>query len=46
MMAACAVGGYVGAHNGRKISDRVLRPLITAFAYIVAAYFFWKQGHA
>ena len=46
MMAACAVGGYVGAHNGRKISDRVLRPIITTFAYIVAAYFFWKQGHA
>jgi uncharacterized membrane protein YfcA len=45
MMTACAVGGYVGAHNARKMSDRVLRPIVTAFAYVVAGYFFWKQAH-
>jgi len=45
MMIACAVGGYVGAHNARKMSDRVLRPIITVFAFLVAGYFFWKQAH-
>jgi len=35
----------VGAHNSRKMSDRVLRPIITVFAFLVAGYFFWKQAH-
>ncbi len=46
MMVACAIGGYVGAHNARKINDRILRPIIIAFAFTVAAYFFWRQAHA
>jgi len=45
MMIACAVGGYVGAHHGRKMKESVLRPMIIAFAFTVAAYFFWKQAH-
>jgi len=45
MMISCAIGGYVGAHNSRKMSDRVLRPIITVFAFLVAGYFFWKQAH-
>jgi uncharacterized membrane protein YfcA len=46
MMVACAIGGYVGAHNSRKISDRVLRPIIICFGFVVAGYFFWKQAHS
>jgi uncharacterized protein len=42
MMLACAIGGYVGAHNSRRISDRVLRPIIVTFGFTVAVYFFWK----
>ncbi len=45
MMVACAIGGYVGAHNSRRISDRVLRPIVVTFGFVVAAYFFWKQAH-
>jgi uncharacterized membrane protein YfcA len=46
MMIACAIGGYVGAHNARKMNDRVLRPILIVFAFAVAGYFFWKQAHA
>jgi len=42
MMTACAIGGYVGAHNSRKINDRILRPIIVTFGFMVSAYFFWK----
>ncbi len=45
MAIACAIGGYVGAHNARKMSDRVLRPIVTVFAFAVAGYFFWKQAY-
>jgi uncharacterized protein len=42
MMVACAIGGYVGAHNARRISDRVLRPVIVVLGLLIAGYFFWK----
>jgi len=45
MMLACALGGWVGARGSRRISDRVLRPIITLFAYALSAYFFWRQYH-
>ena len=44
MMIACAVGGYTGARNARRISDRVLRPVIIVFGFAVALYFF-VHGH-
>jgi uncharacterized protein len=40
MMVACAVGGYTGARNSRRISDRVLRPCIIVLGFSVAIYFF------
>lgn len=40
MMIACAVGGYTGARNSRRISDRVLRPIIIALGFGLAIYFF------
>jgi uncharacterized membrane protein YfcA len=43
MMLACAIGGYVGAHNSRRVSDRVLRPIIVVFGFCISAYFFWKR---
>jgi len=43
MMLACAVGGYVGAHNSRRVSDRVLRPIIVIFGFSVGAYFLFKR---
>jgi uncharacterized membrane protein YfcA len=40
MMIACAVGGYVGARNARRISDRILRPAIIVLGFSIAIYFF------
>lgn len=40
MMIACAVGGYVGARNARRISDRILRPFIIVLGFTIAIYFF------
>lgn len=44
MMIACAIGGYVGARNARRISDRVLRPIIIALGFTIAIYFFLHRG--
>jgi hypothetical protein len=40
MMIACAIGGYTGARNSRRISDRILRPIIIALGFTIAIYFF------
>jgi hypothetical protein len=40
MMIACAIGGYAGARNSRRISDRILRPIIIALGFTIAIYFF------
>lgn len=44
MMIACAIGGYVGARNARRISDRVLRPIIIVLGFSLAAWFFFHKG--
>jgi uncharacterized membrane protein YfcA len=45
MMIACAVGGYTGARNSRRISDRILRPIIIVLGFAIAIYFFMhKKG--
>jgi len=40
MMIACAIGGYTGARNARRISDRILRPVIIVLGFTIAIYFF------
>ena len=40
LMIACAIGGYTGARNARRISDRILRPIIIALGFVIAIYFF------
>ena len=40
MMIACAIGGYVGARNSRRISDRILRPIIITLGFAIAFWFF------
>lgn len=40
MMIACAAGGYTGARNARRISDRILRPFIIILGFTIAIYFF------
>lgn len=44
MMIACAIGGYLGARNARRVNDRVLRPIIIVFGFAVAIYFFLHKG--
>jgi uncharacterized protein len=44
MMIACAIGGYTGARNARRISDKVLRPFIIALGFAMAIYFFLHQS--
>ena len=44
MMIACAIGGYTGARNSRRVSDRVLRPIIIIFGFTLAIYFFLHRG--
>jgi hypothetical protein len=44
MMVACAIGGYVGAHNSRRVSDRVLRPIIVGLGLTIGTYFLWRRA--
>jgi len=44
MMIACAIGGYTGARNARRISDKILRPIIIALGFAVAIYFFLHRN--
>jgi uncharacterized membrane protein YfcA len=44
MMIACAIGGYLGARNARRISDRILRPIIIALGFAIAIYFFTHRS--
>lgn len=44
MMITCAIGGYTGARNARRISDRILRPFIIALGFALAIYFFLRKG--
>lgn len=44
MMVACAIGGYTGARNARRISDRILRPFIIALGITIAIYFFLHRS--
>ena len=43
MMIACAIGGYAGARNARRISDRILRPAIIILGFVIAIYFFMHR---
>jgi uncharacterized protein len=44
MMIACAIGGYTGARNSQRVSDKVLRPIIIVFGFSLAIYFFTHRS--
>ena len=44
LMIACALGGYTGARNSRRISDRVLRPIIVVLGFGLAIWFFLHRN--
>ncbi len=43
MMITCAIGGYTGARNSRRINDRVLRAVIITLGFSVAIWFFFRN---
>jgi uncharacterized membrane protein YfcA len=43
-MATCAVGGYTSARFARRIPQPVLRGLVIAIGFGMAAWFFWKNA--
>jgi uncharacterized membrane protein YfcA len=43
LMIACAIGGYTGARNSRRISDRILRPIIITLGFAIAIYYFMHR---
>jgi len=43
-MATCAVGGYTSASMARRIPQPVLRGLVIAIGFGMAAWFFWRSG--
>ncbi|MCK4122162.1 sulfite exporter TauE/SafE family protein [Ralstonia pseudosolanacearum] len=47
MLAAAALGGYLGAHGARRLPVPVVRLLISAFGFSMTALLFWRAwSHA
>lgn len=44
LMIVCAIGGYVGARNARRIKDKYLRPFIIVLGFAIAIYFFTHRS--
>jgi len=42
-MVACAIGGYASARLARNIPQPVLRGVVIAIGFGMAAWFFWKN---
>lgn len=43
MMATSVVGGYLAAHYGRQLPQKLVRGFVIAIGFFLAAYFFWQQ---
>ena len=43
MMGTSIVGGYLAAHYGRQLPQRLVRGFVIAIGFFLAAYFFWQQ---
>jgi hypothetical protein len=41
-MVTCAIGGYTSARLARRIPQPVLRAMVIAIGFSMAAWFFWK----
>jgi uncharacterized membrane protein YfcA len=42
MMVTGAIGGYVGGRSAQRINPRIMRALVTAIGFGMAAYYFWR----
>jgi uncharacterized membrane protein YfcA len=45
-MIFASLGGWIGARFARRVDGEVLRAIVVSTGCVIAAYFFWKQGHA
>ena len=45
MMVTGACGGYLGGRYARLVNPRVMRMVVVAIGYGMAAYFFWRNLH-
>jgi uncharacterized protein len=45
-MIFAGLGGWIGARFARRAKGDVLRAIVVSTGCVIAAYFFWKQGHA
>ena len=45
MMVTGACGGYLGGRYARRVNARVMRLVVVAIGYGMAAYFFWRNAH-
>jgi uncharacterized membrane protein YfcA len=43
-MVACAVGGYTSARFARMVPQLVLRGIVIAIGFSMAAWYFWKTS--
>ncbi|CAJ0789018.1 putative membrane transporter protein YfcA [Ralstonia condita] len=47
MLVAATVGGYLGAHAGKRLPVRVVRGLVSTFGFSMTALLFWRAwSHA
>lgn len=47
MLVAAAVGGYLGAHAGKRLPVQVVRRLVSTFGFSMTALLFWRAwSHA
>lgn len=45
-MLFASLGGWIGARFARRVNGEILRGIVVSTGCVIAAYFFWKQGHA
>jgi uncharacterized membrane protein YfcA len=43
MAVAAAAGGYVGAHTARRVNPALVRGVVVAIGFALAAYYFWRE---
>jgi uncharacterized membrane protein YfcA len=46
MMVTGACGGYLGGRYARRVDARLMRAVVVALGYGMAAYFFWRNARA
>jgi uncharacterized membrane protein YfcA len=42
MLVAATLGGYLGAHVGKRLPEPVVRALISTFGFSMTALLFWR----